>query len=47
VDRRGRLHQRDPRGPPAVEPTFDDGLQYMEMTEAIFRSIETGKWWGL
>lgn len=26
-----------------VEPTFWDGLKYMEMTEAIFRSIETGK----
>jgi predicted dehydrogenase len=26
-----------------VEPSFHDGLKYMEMTEAIFRSIETGK----
>lgn len=26
-----------------VEPTFSDGLQYMETTEAIFRSIEQGK----
>ena len=27
----------------AVEPTFWDGLKYMELTEAIFRSIETGQ----
>ncbi len=27
----------------AVEPTFWDGLKYMELTEAIFRSIETGR----
>ena len=26
-----------------VEPSFTDGLKYMEMTEAIFRSIESGK----
>ncbi len=26
-----------------VEPSFTDGLRYMEMTEAIFRSIESGK----
>ena len=26
----------------SVEPTFWDGLKYMEMTEAIFRSVETG-----
>lgn len=28
---------------PSVEPTFWDGLKYMETTEAIFRSIETGR----
>lgn len=27
----------------AVEPTFWDGLKYMELTEAIFRSVETGR----
>jgi predicted dehydrogenase len=26
-----------------VEPTFQDGLKYMEMTEAVFRSIESGQ----
>ncbi len=26
-----------------VEPSFTDGLRYMETTEAIFRSIESGK----
>ena len=26
-----------------VEPSFHDGLKYMEMTEAVFRSVETGK----
>jgi predicted dehydrogenase len=26
-----------------VEPSFLDGLKYMEMTEAVFRSVETGK----
>lgn len=30
-------------GRPTVEPTFWDGLKYMEMTEAIFRSVETGQ----
>ena len=30
-------------GRPSVEPSFWDGLKYMEMTEAIFRSIETGQ----
>ena len=30
-------------GRPTVEPTFTDGLQYMEATEAIFRAIESGK----
>lgn len=30
-------------GQRTVEPTFSDGLQYMETTEAIFRSIEQGK----
>jgi predicted dehydrogenase len=30
-------------GRPSVEPTFQDGLKYMEMTEAIFRSIQTGQ----
>lgn len=29
-------------GHPAVEPSFADGLRYMELTEAIFRSIEQG-----
>jgi len=27
----------------SVEPSFLDGLKYMEMTEAIFRSIESGQ----
>jgi predicted dehydrogenase len=30
-------------GKRSVEPTFWDGLKYMEMTEAIFRSAETGR----
>jgi predicted dehydrogenase len=30
-------------GQPSVEPTFQDGLKYMEMTEAIFRSIQSGR----
>lgn len=30
-------------GRPSVEPTFRDGLKYMETTEAIFRSIETNR----
>jgi predicted dehydrogenase len=30
-------------GKHAVEPTFWDGLKYMEITEAIFRSAETGR----
>ncbi len=30
-------------GRPTVEPSFWDGLKYMETTEAIFRSIETGQ----
>ena len=30
-------------GRPSVEPSFWDGLKYMEMTEAIFRSIQTGQ----
>jgi predicted dehydrogenase len=30
-------------GRPSVEPTFQDGLKYMEMTEAIFRSIKSGQ----
>jgi predicted dehydrogenase len=30
-------------GRPSVEPTFTDGLKYMELTEAIFRSIATGQ----
>jgi len=30
-------------GKRAVEPSFWDGLKYMEMTEAIFRSAQTGK----
>ena len=27
----------------SVEPSFWDGLKYMELTEAIFRSVETGR----
>ena len=30
-------------GKRAVEPSFWDGLKYMEMTEAIFRSAKTGQ----
>ena len=30
-------------GKRSVEPSFWDGLKYMEMTEAIFRSAETGR----
>lgn len=30
-------------GRPTTEPSFADGLRYMELTEAIFRSIESGK----
>jgi predicted dehydrogenase len=30
-------------GKKTAEPSFWDGLKYMEMTEAIFRSAETGK----
>jgi predicted dehydrogenase len=30
-------------GKRSVEPSFRDGLKYMEMTEAIFRSAETGQ----
>jgi hypothetical protein len=26
-----------------VEPTFWDGLKYIELTEAIFRAVETGR----
>ncbi len=31
------------RGRRTAEPSFWDGLKYMEMTEAIFRSAETGR----
>ena len=30
-------------GKRSIEPSFWDGLKYMEMTEAIFRSAETGR----
>jgi predicted dehydrogenase len=26
-----------------VHPDFEDGVRYMELTEAIFRSVESGK----
>lgn len=30
-------------GRPTAEPSFADGLRYIELTEAVFRSIESGK----
>ena len=41
--RRGGVHQRDPGMEPITHTNFFDGVRYMEFTDAVTISMQTGE----